>query len=116
MAPSEHHIEVYIAVVGGDHSKLQSPPSEGRVILIHLLVTLTWVGTLCVAFQAELDDLADQDLWQLMEDLCQEITLCELHAPPSNPQPTPWEEPSGSSNTNGDDPEVTFLRGEDGFP
>ena len=31
---------------------------------------------------------------------------------PSNPQPTPWGEPSGSSNFNGDDPQVTFLRGE----
>ena len=29
-APSEHHIEVYIAVVGGDHSKPQSLPSEGE--------------------------------------------------------------------------------------
>ena len=46
-----------------------------------------------------------------MEDLCQEIALCELHAPPSDPQPTPWREPSGRGNTNGDDPEVTFPRG-----
>ena len=29
-APLEHHIEVYIAVAGGDHSKLWSLPSEGE--------------------------------------------------------------------------------------
>ena len=46
-----------------------------------------------------------------MEDLHQEIALCKLHVPPSNPQPTPWGEPSGSSNFDGDDLEVTFPRG-----
>ena len=61
--------------------------------------------------QADLGDLADQELWQLMEDLHLEIALCELHAPPSNPQPTPWDEFSGSSNFDGDDQEVTFPRG-----
>ena len=61
--------------------------------------------------QAELGDLTDQELHHLMEDLCQEIALRELHAPPCNPQPMPWGEPSGSSNLNGDDQEVTFPRG-----
>ena len=46
-----------------------------------------------------------------MEDLQQEIALCELHAPPSNPQPTPWGKPSGSDNSNEDNQEVTFPRG-----
>ena len=68
-------------------------------------------GSTLHCLQAELGDLTDQELQQLMEDLHQEITLCELHAPPSNPQPTPWGEPSGSGNTNGDDQEVTFPRG-----
>ena len=45
-----------------------------------------------------------------MEDLCQEILLHKLNAPPSNPQPTPWGQPSGSSNFNGDDQKVTFPR------
>ena len=38
---------------------------------------------------------------------------CNLQAActPRNPQPTPWGEPSGSSNLNGDDQEVTFPRG-----
>ena len=30
MAPLEHHIGAYITVVGGNHSKLQSLPSEGE--------------------------------------------------------------------------------------
>ena len=46
-----------------------------------------------------------------MEDLHQDIALHELHASPSNPQPTPWGKPSGSSNFNEDDQEVTFPRG-----
>ena len=47
MAPSEHHIRVYIAAVVGHPSKPQSPPSKGqRVNLIHPLVTLTRVGEL----------------------------------------------------------------------
>ena len=46
-----------------------------------------------------------------MEDLHQEIALCGLHAPPSNPQPTPWGKSSGSSNFDEDDQEVTFQRG-----
>ena len=31
--------------------------------------------------QANLGDLADNKLWKLMEDLCQEVTLRELNAP-----------------------------------
>ena len=48
---------------------------------------------------------------QLLEDLCQEITHCELNAHPRSPPPMPWEHPSGSGNPNEDDQEVTFLRG-----
>ena len=61
--------------------------------------------------KAEPRDLADREMQQLMEDLQQEIALCELHAPPSNPQSTPWGKPSGSGNYQEDDLEVTFPRG-----
>ena len=47
----------------------QSPPSRGTPC--HL--------------QAELGDLDDHKLWQLVEDLTQEIVQCKLTAPPSNP-------------------------------
>ena len=53
MAPLEHHIRAYITVVGGDPSKPCSLPSEG-VTLIHLLVTLTWVGALLVTSRQSL--------------------------------------------------------------
>ena len=43
---------------------------------------------------------------------CTSLAACT----PSNPQPTPWGEPSGSGNTNRDDQEVTFQEGEGGFP
>ena len=35
--------------------------------------------------QAELGDLANHELHQLMEDLTQEIVQCEVNMPPSNP-------------------------------
>ena len=47
IVPSEPQIRAYITVGGGYPFKLQSPPLEGRVNLIHLLVTLTGVGVLC---------------------------------------------------------------------
>ena len=116
VAPLEHHIEVYIAIVGGDHSKLWSLPSEGEGDPHSPTGNPHLDGNTLHLLQAELGDLVDQELWQLVVDLHQEIALHELHAPPSNPQPTPWEECSGSSKTNGNDQEVIFLRGEGGFP
>ena len=53
----------------------------------------------------------DQELWQLMEDLHQKIALHDQHAPPSNPKQTLWGKPSGSSNFDEDDQEVTFPQG-----
>ena len=46
-----------------------------------------------------------------MEDLHQEIALFKQYVPPSNPQPTPLGKPSGNSNFDEDDQEVTFPRG-----
>ena len=66
--------------------------------------------------QVELGNLADHELHQLVEDLHQEITLCELMAHPSSPAPTPWGPPSGSGNAEEGNQEVTFLGGEGGFP
>ena len=42
IAPSEHHVRGYIAIVGGDPSK--QDPQRGRVTFIYQLVTLIWVG------------------------------------------------------------------------
>ena len=70
-----------------------------------------WGGGTLQCLQAEFGDLTDKELCQLMEDLHQEVALHELHAPPSNPQPTPWGEPLGRGNFDEDDPEVTLPRG-----
>ena len=96
--------------MGGDPSKLQSPPSEGEGDSLSSTGNPHLGGRTLHFLQAELGNLMDQELHQLMEDLCQEIALHELHAHPSNPQPTPWGEPSGSGNPNGDHQEVTFPR------
>ena len=111
MAPSEIHIKAYVRAVGGYPSKLQSPPSEEEGELHsptdnpHPSRETPW------HLQAELGNLADCELHQLVEDLCQEIAHCELHAPPRSPPPMPWGHQSGSGNPNKDDQEVTFLRG-----
>ena len=116
VAPMEQHIRVYITVVGGDHSKLQSPPSEGKGDPHSPTGNLhPGRGTQC-QLQAELGNFTDQELHQLVEDLHQEIALCKLHAPPSNPQPTPWREPSGSGNLMGMTRRSPFQKGEGGFP
>ena len=43
-APSKTHVRAYMAAVGGEPSRTQPPPSEGRGNLIHLLVTPAQVG------------------------------------------------------------------------
>ena len=78
MAPSEAHIKAYLAMShsnpsngeGEPHTSPQpTPPSWGTP---HHL-------------QAELGDLANHELHQLMEDLTQEIAQCKLNAPPAVP-------------------------------
>ena len=81
VAPLEHHLRAFIAIVVGDPSKLQSPPSEGEDES-HLPTGNPHLGGGTPHhLQAELGNLTDQELHQLMEDLCQEIALHELHAP-----------------------------------
>ena len=83
MAPSENHVKAYIVAVGGDSSKLQSPPSEeeGESHSPHDNPHPSREMPHCL--QAELGYLTNHELHQLMEDLCEEIALCELNAPPA---------------------------------
>ena len=81
MAPSEHHIRVYITVVGGDPSKPWSLPSEGEGESHSPTGNPHQGGGTLHHLQTELGDLADQELCQFMEDLCQEIAFHELHTP-----------------------------------
>ena len=78
MAPLEAHITAYLAMShlnpSNGEKELHTPPQQ----------TPPSRGTLhCL--QAELGDLADHKLHQLMEDLTQEIVQCGIHMPPSSP-------------------------------
>ena len=73
-------------------------------------------GGMLQHLQADLGDLTDDDLHQLMEDFCQEVALCELNAPPEALHQSLGANPIGNEDPNADDQEVTFLRGEGGFP
>ena len=60
--------------------------------------------------QVNLGDLADDELWQLMEDLCQEVTLRELNTPQRLTTDT-LGNPVRNSDPDVDNQEVTFPRG-----
>ena len=60
---------------------------------------------------AQLGDLNDDELQQLMRDLSQEIAQCKSTAPPSYPPPRDWAHPSGNMVPEEGDREVTFPRG-----
>ena len=111
VAPTEPHVKAYITVGEGYPTKPQSLPSEEEDDVNPPTGNPNQGGGTPQYLHAELGHLTDRELWQLVEDLQQEIALCELHAPASNPQPTPLGKPSGSSNYQEDDPEVTFPRG-----
>ena len=104
MAPLEANVTVYLVTSHTHPSNRerephmppqQTPPSGGT--LHHL--------------QAELGDLANHELHQLMEDFMQEIAQHKIHVPPSNPPPSKWVCPLGSREPKEDDQEVTFLGG-----
>ena len=60
---------------------------------------------------AQLWDLDDSELRQLVQDLSQEISQRGLTVPPSNPPPHDWTCPSDSQEPKEDDWEVTFPGG-----
>ena len=60
---------------------------------------------------AQLGDLNDNELRQLIRDLLQEIAQCETIAPPSYPPPRDWACPVGNPVIEEDDQEVTFPGG-----
>ena len=74
------------------------------------------MGALCITSRQSLATSQTKSCINSGRISARRLHFCKLLAPPSNPQPTPWGEPSGSSNPNGDDQEVTFPRGGGGFP
>ena len=104
MAPTEAHVATFTAMwhsnpIVGDgepHTPpYQTPPSEETLHHLH----------------AQLGDLNDSELRQLIKDLSQEIAQCELTEPPSKPPPHDWAHLSGSREPKEDDQEVTFPGG-----
>ena len=65
-------------------------------------------------FHMELRDLGDAKLWQLMEDLWQEVVHRELSASPMGPLLGCWRTLAGGGDPDVEDEEVTFL-GERGW-
>ena len=114
-APSETHVRAYLTAVGGKPSRTQPPPSEGEGNLIHLLVTPTWVGK-PHTISAYFGNLADHKLHQLMENLCQEVTLPELNAPPEALHQHLGETQQGAEIPMQMTRRSPFLEGEGGSP
>ena len=101
MAPTEAHVSAFTTMwhsnpTSGDgelHTPpQQSPPCEETLCRLH----------------AQLGDLNDSELQQLVKDLSQEIMQHGLTVPPSNPPPHDWVCPLGSREPEEDDQEVTF--------
>ena len=62
-------------------------------------------------FHMDLRDLGDAQLWQLMEDLWQEVVHRELNVSPRGPPLGSWRTPTGGRDPNVEDEEVTFPGG-----
>ena len=80
--PSATYVMAYMVVTDGEPSGTQHPTPD-REGDHHLSNSDPDLGgrTQC-QLQVNLGDLADSELQQLMEDLCWEVALSELNAPP----------------------------------
>ena len=104
MTPLEAHVTAYIVTL---HTH---PPNRERELYTPPQQTSPSGGT-PHHLQAELGDLANHELHQLIEDLTQETVQCKNTCVPSNPLPNEWVCPSGSREPKEDDQEVTFPGG-----
>ena len=67
--PSTTHMRAYMAVVGGEPSRTQPSHSDGKEVLHSPAGNPHPGGGMLQHLQADLRDLADGELCQLMEDL-----------------------------------------------
>ena len=79
--PSAIHVRAYMAMVNGEPSVIQLPPSDQEEEPPLSPNNPHLGGRTPQHLQANLGDLMEKELWQLMEELCREITLWELNAP-----------------------------------
>ena len=111
-SPSAACVRAYMAVVGGEPSIPQPLPSEGKED-VHSPTSYPQPSRETQQhLTTDLGDLVDDKLHQLMEDLCQEVILCELNVPPKSPPPVPWRDPASNGGLDEDDQEVTFQERE----
>ena len=103
------HVKAYIMTVHGDHSKPQSPPSEEEPCSPHDNPHPSGETLHCP--QAELGNLTNHELFQLVEDLCQEITFHELTVPPEALHQCLGDTHQGVGMLKRVNQEVTFPRG-----
>ena len=104
MAPMEVQVTAFQTMW---HSNTASGTGESRTPPYH---TPPNEETPC-HIHAQLGDLNDQGLQQLVRDLSQEIVQCESTAAPSYPPPRDWACPADNPATEEDDQEVTFTGG-----
>ena len=116
VAPSVTHVKAYIMTVHGDHSKPQSPPSEEEGEPHSPHDNSYPSGETLHCLQAELGNLPDHELHQLVEDLHQEITLCELNAPPEALHQCLGDTHQGAGILKRVTRRSPFQEGEGGFP
>ena len=89
-SPSATHVRAYMVVVNGEPSGTQ-PPTPDSEEELHMSPSDHHPGGRTPhQLQTNLGGLGDDELWQLMEDLCQEVALRELNAPPQDPPLTSW--------------------------
>ena len=106
--PSTAHMRAYTEVKDGELSGTQSLTPDREEVPQQPPSNPHPDGRTQCQFQM---DLGDAQLRQLIEDLCQEVTLRELNVPPRDPPLGHWGTPTGNRDPNVDDQEVTFLRG-----
>ena len=106
--PSKAHIRAYITTVDGESSGTQDPSLEGEGEPHSPAENPHPGGETLHYLQADLSDLADQELHQLLEDLHKEVTLCELNAPPAALHQCLGETQQEMGTLDADDQEVTF--------
>ena len=109
--PSATPMRAYMVVVDGELSGAQHPTPDREGNPQHSPHDCHLGGSTQHQLQANLRDHAEEKLWQLMEDLCWEVTLRELNTPPRDPPLTPWGNPVGIGDLDVDDWKVNFLRG-----
>ena len=116
VAPTEPHVKAYIHEGGGYPPKLWSLPSEEEDDVNSLIGNPNQGGGTPQCLQADLGDLSDRELQQLMEDLQQEIALHELHTPPAICNQLPGVNPQGMVITRRMTQRSPFQEGRVGSP